>query len=59
MSDPYSFESFPFPGWTQVIRADRPCHLYFDLEFSHAANPGVDGTALVDLVVMLVRRMFW
>ncbi|GIM02507.1 hypothetical protein Vretimale_7387 [Volvox reticuliferus] len=32
----------------EVIRSDRPCHLYFDIEFSRSANPGVDGDALVD-----------
>eukprot|EP00798_Chlamydomonas_sp_ICE-L_P018487 gene18487-24986_t len=42
----------------KVIRADRPCHLYYDLEFSRASNPGVDGFALVDLVVHLTRRLF-
>ena len=34
-------------------------HLYFDVEFSRAANPLVDGDALMDLVVRLVKRLFW
>lgn len=44
--------------WYEVLRDDRPCHLYFDLEYSRAANPDVDGDATVDLLVSLVRRVF-
>jgi len=38
----------------QVIREARPCHLYFDLEFVPAANPGADGDALVAALLRLV-----
>ena len=43
----------------EIIRADRPCHMYFDLEYSRGANPGADGDALVDTLVRLVGRFFW
>lgn len=35
----------------EVLREGRPCHAYFDLEFSRAANPAADGDAMVDAVV--------
>lgn len=38
----------------QVIREKRPCHLYLDLEFVPAANPGADGNALVDTLLSLI-----
>jgi hypothetical protein len=38
----------------EVLREGRPCHLYFDLEFVPAANPNLDGDALVDALVALV-----
>ncbi len=38
----------------QVIRERRPCHLYLDLEYVPAANPGADGDALVDALLSLV-----
>jgi hypothetical protein len=39
----------------EVIRAGRPCHMYFDLEFNRGANPDVDGQLLVDRLVALVQ----
>ncbi len=38
----------------QVIRERRPCHLYLDLEYAPAANPGADGDALVDALLRLI-----
>ncbi|KAL4448454.1 hypothetical protein ABPG75_005673 [Micractinium tetrahymenae] len=38
----------------EIIRQGRPCHLYFDLEFATADNPGLDGEAATDAVVALV-----
>ena len=38
----------------EVLREGRPTHLYFDLEFVPAANPGVDGDGLVDALVDLL-----
>ena len=40
----------------QVVREGRPCHLYFDLEFVPACNPGVDGDLMVTLLLDLIRR---
>lgn len=37
----------------EIIRADRPCHLYYDLEFSLAANPDADGARATDALVAL------
>lgn len=34
----------------------RPCHLYFDLEFNLAANPGADGEAMVDTLLSLTSQ---
>lgn len=42
----------------EVIQADRPCHLYFDLEYQRPANPDADGPALVQKLVSLVQRCF-
>ena len=42
----------------QVLTSDRPCHMYFDVEFSKAANPGQDGPGLVARLVELVKRLF-
>lgn len=39
---------------SQVIREARPCHLYFDLEFVPAINPGACGDAFVDALLRLV-----
>lgn len=39
---------------SQVIREARPCHLYFDLEFVPAVNPGTCGDAFVDALLRLV-----
>ncbi|GBF87730.1 hypothetical protein Rsub_00441 [Raphidocelis subcapitata] len=40
----------------EIIRQGCPCHLYFDLEFVPALNPGLDGSALVALLVEEVRE---
>lgn len=41
----------------QIVSADRPSHMYFDIEFSRSANPGLDGDAVVDRVVQMVKRL--
>ena len=33
-----------------------PCHLYYDVEFQTEPNPGVDGQALVDLLLKVVAE---
>ncbi|KAL6750800.1 hypothetical protein V8C86DRAFT_2798798 [Haematococcus lacustris] len=38
----------------EIIREARPCHLYFDLEFSRPDNPGLDGALLVAQLVQLL-----
>ena len=39
----------PVPAWVwQVIADGQPCHLYFDLEFNTACNPGLQGDDMVD-----------
>jgi len=35
----------------ELVREMEACHLYFDLEFSVAANAGVDGVACVDALL--------
>ncbi len=46
--------------WYEVLRGDRPCHMYFDLEYSRAANPGADGNALVaELLQQLAVLLRW
>jgi hypothetical protein len=42
----------------EVVQAGCPCHLYFDLEYSTAANPGACGDALVNVLVGLVREEY-
>ena len=42
----------------EIIREGRPCHLYFDLEFSPCANPGLDGDALVETLMEVVKELF-
>ena len=37
----------------ELIRADTPCRLYYDLEFSTESNPEVDGVRAVDALVRL------
>ncbi|GAX81169.1 hypothetical protein CEUSTIGMA_g8602.t1 [Chlamydomonas eustigma] len=44
--------------WYEVIREDRPCHLYFDLEYSRAANPVLNGDEVVDLLIRLIKQQF-
>ena len=40
----------------ELLREDTPCHLYFDLEFSSAANPGLDGERCVDALLELLAE---
>ncbi|KAG1679310.1 hypothetical protein FOA52_009340 [Chlamydomonas sp. UWO 241] len=42
----------------EIIRQGRPCHLYFDLEYSTAANPGLDGPSMVVTLMELVALLF-
>lgn len=37
----------------EIIRADRPCHLYYDLEYPVGANPEADGARATDALVAL------
>ena len=37
----------------EIIRADRPCHLYYDLEYPVGANPEADGERATDALVAL------
>ena len=39
----------------EILAEGRGCHLYLDLEFPVAANPGVDGGRLTDAAVAVVR----
>jgi hypothetical protein len=41
----------------EVIQEGHPCHLYFDLEYSTASNPGRDGAALVGCLCRLLQDM--
>ncbi|KAL6780298.1 hypothetical protein ACKKBF_B13675 [Auxenochlorella protothecoides x Auxenochlorella symbiontica] len=45
--------------WYEVIREGHPCHLYFDLEFPIELNPGVDGQALTQRLLVLVQKCLW
>ncbi|MEW5300383.1 MAG: hypothetical protein WDW36_003318 [Sanguina aurantia] len=45
------------PHLYEIIRQERPCHLYFDLEFQRACNPRIDGDALVALLVELIGEV--
>ncbi|KAK9826250.1 hypothetical protein WJX74_002799 [Apatococcus lobatus] len=48
--------------WYEVIWGDRPCHLYFDLEFITACNPKANGNALVEHLLHSVAqhiRQIW
>jgi len=40
----------------ELLREDCPCHLYFDLEYSSAANPSVDGERCVDALHSLLAE---
>lgn len=42
----------------EVILEGLPCHLYFDLEYSTAANPGLCGDTLVNRLVLLLLQEF-
>ena len=39
----------------EVIRADQPCHCYFDLEFCRIANPESNGEQMVRILCNEVR----
>ena len=39
-----------------MIRADSPCHLYFDLEFQTALNTDKDGKAMSHLLIKAVTE---
>ncbi|KDD71281.1 hypothetical protein H632_c5388p0, partial [Helicosporidium sp. ATCC 50920] len=41
--------------WYEVIRENRPCHLYLDLEFCAVSFPRADGNGLVDAVLRALR----
>ncbi|GAB4817437.1 hypothetical protein N2152v2_004483 [Parachlorella kessleri] len=41
----------------EIIRQGWPCHLYFDLEYAVADNPGCDGPAAVDALLGLVAQL--
>ncbi|ETV98458.1 hypothetical protein, variant [Aphanomyces invadans] len=43
----------------EIIQADMPCHLYFDLEFKPAFNPHVNGDVLVRQLKHLVALQFY
>jgi len=36
----------------EIIREDRPCKLYFDLEFQICNNPNLNGDKLTDIVIV-------
>ncbi len=44
--------------YAQIVSFESPSHMYFDIEFSRAANPGMDGPQLVSRLVELVKRLF-
>lgn len=41
----------------EIVRESTPCHIYFDLEFSTAENPGVDGNVKVDCLLNIVASL--
>ncbi|KAK9846112.1 hypothetical protein WJX84_012061, partial [Apatococcus fuscideae] len=42
-----------------VIWGERPCHLYFDLEYNIACNPEASGDQLVERLLQLVAHHCW
>eukprot|EP00249_Psilotum_nudum_P013456 c24342_g1_i1 orf=428-2221(+) len=40
----------------EIIREGLPCHLYFDLEYNCVANKGLNGEAMVDLLLSEVSK---
>ena len=42
-----------FRHYYELIRAGRPCPLYFDLEFDRRTNPGLDGQHMVQTLLVL------
>ena len=42
--------------WYEVLRAGRPVHAYFDLEYDRCLNPAIDGDAVADAVVAAFGR---
>ena len=54
-------ESSPYElHWYEVIREERPCHLYFDLEYGRGPdwNEGLDDNGIVDLLLHHVVGLF-
>ena len=45
-------------SWLQVVKGGSPCHLYFDTEFATECNPGLDGEALLDKLLVACKRVF-
>ena len=41
----------PFRHHYELIRDQRPCHLYFDLEYQRETNPQADGEAMVQTLL--------
>ncbi|DBA76995.1 TPA: hypothetical protein ACH3X1_009587 [Trebouxia sp. C0004] len=46
------------PHCYEVVQGGAPCHLYFDTEFATECNPGVDGEALLDKLLLACMRVF-
>ncbi|KAL0052967.1 hypothetical protein WJX82_010519 [Trebouxia sp. C0006] len=46
------------PHCYEVVKGGAPCHLYFDTEFATECNPGVDGEALLDKLLLACTRVF-
>ena len=46
----------PHRHFYELIRAERPCHLYFDLEYCRHANPDADGEQMVVTLCEALRR---
>ena len=42
--------------WYEVLRAGRPVHAYFDLEYDRSLNPAVDGDTVADTVIAAFAR---
>ena len=40
----------------EILREGDPCHMYLDIEFKKALNPGVDGDALTEALVCALRE---
>lgn len=46
----------------EVIQEERPCRLYFDLEYDVKLNPQVDGEAMIkdfkEFIIQLILELF-